>query len=549
MENSFSKVLAIGNISKKSFIGFTILLSSISILDVLAIGLVPLILIAFEDEKKLPDFIYSSEFYSLENLLIFLVSIFIFKLIFAVYSQQYLVRFISEKQSDLTIRLLSNYLDYSYLNFSKSNPNLFIRNLINSIPLYINQALYPHIRITSEIIIIFTIVAAVFYINWFVPFATLITFLVLGGSFFLFTRGKVNNFGEDMLDAQASMYEISKKSIEGYEEIKTSKLKDFFTNRFKKFAEIFTSSGAKYYGLLIIPRQLMETGFVLVFVVGILLATTTGLNFQDIVPVAGAIAIASIRLIPLIANVMNYINDIRFSSAAVEEIYGELELIKDKKKSGGYFNKKIESIEAKNVDFSYANKDKLLSSINFKVKKGEVIGIVGSSGTGKTTLTRLILGMIQPDNGEIIVNGKDYLDTKIIPSTILTQNNFIFNGTVLENVALGAEKEKISKKKAMEALRLAGLEDFINSLDSKSQTMVGDKGKTFSGGQKQRLAISRVFYSDRDVLVLDEPTGSLDKGNAELVFASLNKLKKDKIIIIVTHDQKLSKLCDKLVSL
>lgn len=549
MVNSFSKVLKIGNISNKSFFGITILLSSISIIDVLAIALVPLILTAFEDESRLPLFLLNSPYYSFENLLIMLVCIFFFKLVFAVFTQRYIVRFISNKQADLTITLLNKYLGYDYLSFSKSNPNIFIRNLINSVPLYINQALYPHLRIISELIIIFAIVGAIFLINWAIPLMLISMFIIFGGTFFLLTRNKIKSYGADMLDAQASMYEVSKKSIEGYEEITTGNLLNTFINKFKIFAKIFTGAGAKYYALLIIPRQLMEASFILVFVIGILFATRSGLTFQEIVPIAGAIAVGAIRLIPLIANILKYINDIKYSSAAVEEIAKEI-LDKDSLQTSLQYHKKdIEKIEIKDITFSYNGNKNLLNKVSATVKKGEVLGIVGPSGCGKSTLTRIMLGLIKPDKGQILVNDKVLKEGIILSSSILTQNNFIFNGTISENVALENIDNQVDEQKIKFALKSSGLNSFIQSLKEKEYTVIGDKGQTISGGQKQRLSISRVIYSDKKLLVLDEPTGSLDENNAKIIFESLNMLKKDKIVIIVTHDKELSKMCDRLITL
>ena len=178
-----------------------------------------------------------------------------------------------------------------------------------------------------------------------------------------------------------------------------------------------------------------------------------------------------------------------------------------------------------------------------------MLGIVGPSGCGKSTLTRIILGLINPDKGKILVNDSVLKKGIILSSSILTQNNFIFNGTISENVALENLSNQTDEQKIKYALKSAGLSNFVETLNKKEHTIIGDKGQTISGGQKQRLSISRVIYSDKKLLVLDEPTGSLDEKNAQIIFDSLNILKKDKIVIIVTHDKELSKMCDKLISL
>ena len=549
MPQSLTKSIELASISNKQFLFLTLLLSSVSFADVLAIGLVPLILIAFEDEARLPDFVNNSPFYSIENLLFLLIFVFIFKLFFAIFSQRYLITFVSRQQSELTSKLLENYQNYNYLEFASINPNILVRNLVNSIPLFINQSLYAYIKLASEIIIAVSIISIIFYINWFVPILAMLVFIFFGGIFVILTRKKIKKYGEKMLDAQASLYEISKKSIEGYEEIKTSNLLNLFMSKFKNFADVFTSSGANYYGLLVIPRQMMEAAFTIIFSISLLLAVTLEMTYAQIIPIAGAIAVASVRLIPLISNIVNYLNDIKFSSSARDELHDELFKNNIAIDPSSYYSKKIKSIEASDISFSYSQNTSLLQSISFKASKGKVLGIIGNSGSGKSSLIRIILGMIKPMSGEVIINNKEILKGSILKSTILTQGNFIFNGTILENITLGYKDSSINFEKVKEVIKLAGLEEFVYSLEKKEYTLVGDKGQALSGGQKQRLSIARVFYSSNDLLVLDEPTASLDQQNSKLIFDSLEYLKKEKIIIVVTHDSRLMNICDETIKI
>ena len=549
MPQSLTKSIELASISNKQFLFLTLLLSSVSFADVLAIGLVPLILIAFEDEARLPDFVNNSPFYSIENLLFLLIFVFIFKLFFAIFSQRYLITFVSRQQSELTSKLLENYQNYNYLEFASINPNILVRNLVNSIPLFINQSLYAYIKLASEIIIAVSIISIIFYINWFVPILAMLVFIFFGGIFVILTRKKIKKYGEKMLDAQASLYEISKKSIEGYEEIKTSNLLNLFMSKFKNFADVFTSSGANYYGLLVIPRQMMEAAFTIIFSISLLLSVTLEMTYAQIIPIAGAIAVASVRLIPLISNIVNYLNDIKFSSSARDELHDELFKNNIAIDPSSYYSKKIKSIEASDISFSYSQNTSLLQSISFKASKGKVLGIIGNSGSGKSSLIRIILGMIKPMSGEVIINNKEILKGSILKSTILTQGNFIFNGTILENITLGYKDSSINFEKVKEVIKLAGLEEFVYSLEKKEYTLVGDKGQALSGGQKQRLSIARVFYSSNDLLVLDEPTASLDQQNSKLIFDSLEYLKKEKIIIVVTHDSRLMNICDETIKI
>ena len=498
----------------------------------------------------MPDFILNSSFYSIENLLIALVLIFFFKTIYSIFNQRLIIHFISVKQTELTSKLLESYQKLKFIDFQNSNPNILIRNLINSVPLYINQSLNAHIRLLADGIICIVIVGLIFFINWFVPLLVLSLLGVFSLLFIYLTRQSIKDFGKKMLDAQASMYEVSRQSIEGFENIKSSNLSNFFISRFKSFAKIFTSSGANYYGLVIIPRQLMETTFVLVLSISLFIAMGIGMSWVDIVPIAAAIAVAFIRLIAIVTNLMNYINDIRFSSSAQDEIYNELERINAIENDQEYFSDRVDEINVKNISFQFEKDKLLIKDLSFDLKIGEVLGLTGVSGSGKSTLGRILLGFLSPDSGKVLINSNKVLGERVIlGSTILTQDNFIFNGSVAENIALGSEIENIDKERFDKAVKSAGLVDFINSLKDKEETIIGDKGQTLSGGQKQRIAIARVFYSKSKILLLDEPTASLDQDNSNKIFDSINYLKKDRMIIIITHESDFDHIFDKKIEL
>tara|TARA_X000000368_G_scaffold844_1_gene673 strand:- start:2201 stop:3697 length:1497 start_codon:yes stop_codon:yes gene_type:complete len=498
----------------------------------------------------LPDFILNSSFYSIENLLIALVLIFFFKTIYSIFNQRLIIHFISVKQTELTSKLLESYQKLKFIDFQNSNPNILIRNLINSVPLYINQSLNAHIRLLADGIICIVIIGLIFFINWFVPLLVLSLLCAFGLIFIYLTRQSIKDFGKKMLDAQASMYEVSRQSIEGFENIKSSNLSNFFISRFKSFAKNFTRSGANYYGLIIIPRQMMETTFVLVLSISLFIAMGIGMSWVEIVPIAAAIAVAFIRLIAIATNLMNYINDIRFSSSAQDEIYNELERINAIENDQEYFSDRVDEINVKNISFQFEKDKLLIKDLSFDLKIGEVLGLTGVSGSGKSTLGRILLGFLSPDSGKVLINSNKVLGERVIlGSTILTQDNFIFNGSVAENIALGSEIENIDKERFDKAVKSAGLVDFINSLKDKEETIIGDKGQTLSGGQKQRIAIARVFYSKSKILLLDEPTASLDQDNSNKIFDSINYLKKDRMIIIITHESDFDHIFDKKIEL
>ena len=404
-------------------------------------------------------------------------------------------------------------------------------------------------QLISETIISLLIVGLVFYVNWFVPLMVLIFLGLFGLVFVFFTRKKIESYGKDMINAQTSMYEISKQSIEGFEDIKAANLSKLFLRYFNLYARRFTKSGANYYGLIIIPRQMMEAVFIFVFCLSLYVAVRVGLSWSEIIPIAGTVSVASFRLIALSTNILNYINDIKFASTAQNILFQEIDKKNDNNINQHYLEEKIESIELKKVSFNYNYSNALINDVDIKVSKGEVLCLMGPSGCGKSTLSRLILGLLKPNQGQVLINEKIISNNKIIKATILSQNNFVFNGSIRDNILLGVNEDEINDSRIIDAIKLAGIDKFIDSLPRKMETVVGDNGHKLSGGQKQRLILARVFCSSNEVLVLDEPTSSLDATNSSLIFNSINTLKKDKIIIVITHDLLLSQSFKKVINM
>ena len=189
----------------------------------------------------------------------------------------------------------------------------------------------------------------------------------------------------------------------------------------------------------------------------------------------------------------------------------------------------------------------MLQNINFKIKKGEAIAITGPSGSGKTTLINLMLGLIEPIEGNIIYNQKkisEAIDTWRSQVAYLPQETFLINDTIKANIALGVDPNQIDEIKIHECINKVYLSDFINDLKDGVNTNVSERGLAISGGQRQRIAFARAFYFNRNILILDEPTSSLDQNTEKEITGYLSQLKKSKTIIIISHKPDSIKFCD-----
>jgi len=209
------------------------------------------------------------------------------------------------------------------------------------------------------------------------------------------------------------------------------------------------------------------------------------------------------------------------------------------------------SIEFRDVSFEYVSGKPVLRRINLKVEKGRIVSIIGSSGSGKSTLISLIPRFYDTSSGEILIDGRDLkeLDMHDWRNKLgfISQETFIYNDTIKKNLLVS--RNDASDADICEALRLAHLDDFIDSLPAGIETVVGDRGMKLSGGQKQRIAIARVFLRDPQVLILDEATSSLDSISENLIQASINELSRSRTVIVVAHRLSTIKRSDKILVL
>ena len=265
-----------------------------------------------------------------------------------------------------------------------------------------------------------------------------------------------------------------------------------------------------------------------------------------------------VRLIPSINRILFSLQALRFGKATLKiltEEFNELEkkeTVFNKNKNLKKFNEAFKLLEFKNVDFSYENRKKIFSELNFTIKKNQIVGVSGETGKGKSTLLDLISGFLTQDNGKILINN---IELKDIKTDWQKKIGFVFQETYLldvslkNNVAFGYNEDQIDNSKVMNAIKKAQLDTFVMNLKEGINERFGDIGLTLSGGQKQRIGIARAMYNNPEILILDEATSSLDVETEENILKLLKELSLNCTIIIVSHKQNTLKICDKIINL
>ena len=275
-------------------------------------------------------------------------------------------------------------------------------------------------------------------------------------------------------------------------------------------------------------------------------------DLSNLLGTLSIIFVISLRLFPIFNKILQLFQKLNVIYGKLNIFFNEYKSNKelgDKKKK--ILIKKFNKIELKNVDFRYKKKStkNIIKKCNLTIRKNQILGISGKSGKGKTTLVDIVLGLLKIDKGEILIDGKKR-ENYILRCNYISQFDYLFDDTILNNIGIFSSTKKVNQHKIWKLLSIVELDKHIKQLPEKLNTIVGEYGKNFSGGQMQRISLIRSMYEDSNLIVFDEPTNMLDKKLALLIFKKIiNLLKKRKTVVIISHDKSILKFCDKIVKL
>lgn len=554
MFDSLKKFLLI--IEKKNYSKFYLLLFiilTLSLLEILSLGLVlPVVTFLVNEEsinvfKKLVDveFITNSKnedilFYSI----ILLLLVFIFKFIIQVlfYNKQNQIVF--NIMYLLSKRLFDNYLSKPFNYFLNKNSSNLISNLTIHTPDIIYNLLIPVVLLVSEIIMVIFIILVLFVLD----LRTVLLAIIIGIVGFIFLRiinSKIKSWGKIRVSNEKTRVQIVQQSLNAIKETIVFGRQKYFSDLFNNINSSNRKVLTKYFTLLELPKPIIEViGFtcLITFIIALM---KLGYQGKDIIPPIATFCLASYKILPSANRILISFQRIRFALPALEKIITEFETIK---KGSFDFNENINHIkfekyiEIKNMKFSYDDSTNIFDNLNLKINKGEMVGITGESGKGKSTLVNIILGLLFANEGSITYDNKNvYENIKGWQQIIgyVPQKINLLDDSIEENILLGEDKD-------LEKINKVLISSQLNSFKEKIKSFVGEDGVRISGGQKQRLGIARALYRDPDLLVLDESTSSLDSKTENEIMDLLSNLKGKKTVIFISHNIKTLKFCDKV---
>jgi ABC-type multidrug transport system fused ATPase/permease subunit len=365
---------------------------------------------------------------------------------------------------------------------------------------------------------------------------------------------------------------IINHGLGGLKELKVIGCEHYFESQIKEQSERYAKFGTQSQSYMILPKILLETSMIVSIILFVIISQYYFTQSQtNITSVLAIFSVAAIRLIPAISSCFNALNSINHSSYAVDIIFSDLQITNKSKPSqelntnsshapsdssyyelnkDGY-NRSLEfknKIELINVVYSYPNSSTpSVNSVSLSIERGQSIAFIGKSGAGKTTLVDILLGLIDINSGDILIDNKSiYSDVRTWQNLVgyIPQSIFLIDDTIQKNIAFGVHEKLIDNERLQKVIKLAQLEKLIEELPDHIHTKVGERGILLSGGQRQRIGIARALYHQREILVLDEATSALDNETEKLVNEAINSLHGKLTMIIIAHRLSTVKQCD-----
>ncbi len=465
------------------------------------------------------------------------------------------LRFTLMREYSIGRRLIEGYLHQPYVWFLNKNSANISKNILSEINLVLYGSIIPTINLIAQSIVTFSLFFLLLLVD---PILTVRIALVLGFFYFLIfiiLKKFINKIGSERVKDNDKRFNVVSEAFGAIKYVKSRSLENTYIHAFEKPAKNYAKNLSLAQIFSQLPRYFLEGIIFGGFCIIISLLVFSGKDFNNIIPIIAIYAFAGYRLIPAIQQIYGSITQINFSRPALNLLHRNIKELNYPKYSDVNSKEKInlkKELILKNVCFNYPEtKMKALNNIKINISAFSKIGIVGSTGSGKTTLIDIILGLLDPQQGNIIVDDKiinrENLNCWQKSIGYVPQQIYLSDETVTANIAFGVSEDKIDYQAIEKSAKIANIHDFIvNQLPNGYSTLVGERGVRLSGGQKQRIGIARALYHNPELLILDEATSSLDNLTEQLITESINKLNKNITIIIIAHRLNTIKNCDKI---
>jgi len=559
---------------KLQYAGLSVLMGIGALLEVTGVGVVP----AFVATLAVPDKVRSYEVVdqalntlgitTSQELVVWgavgLILVFTFRAAYLVFLSYIQIRMTEHHRVRISRRLFTAYMRAPYEFHLGRNTAELLRNAYSETKTIVTGIINPMLTVVLNGLMTLCIVALLIAST---PWSAMVAIVTVGGGGWAFlrtVRGRMKEYGKKARTERKKCIQAVNQGLGGLKDarvlgVEKSFVDDFFESiarnaRYERFRNFISKLGT----------PLLE----LIAVIGLMFVVLTmvmaGTDLKNMVPMLGLFGAAIVRLRSSTSKIVSSASQLRYNMASVDAVVDDLRLLKNverkktlasetdaKRKDEEDGSLPLESaIVFNDVSYSYPDTDTpAVRDISLIIERRQSVGFVGATGSGKTTIINLLLGLLNPQEGEIAVDGVDiHSDLRNWQDNIgyIPQSIFLLDDTIRRNVAFGVPEDEIDEEKLWMAIRAAQIEDHVLDLSKRTETVVGEHGVRLSGGQRQRVGLARALYHNPEVLVMDEATSALDNETESLVMEALKNLREDRTLVMIAHRLSTVRDCDKL---
>ena len=543
---------------RRALIGIFLLILVGTVLETFSVGLlIPALSVLTKDDSgfNLPYVTLKSSLSKTELIQLAAAAIFVVYLtknIFLGVSTWIQRGFLTKISARLSARMLEIYIRQPYSYHLRQNSSVLIRNTQDA-SMVVAGGIEPSLTVLSDGLIAVSLFVVLVVVEPLGTLSAIAIFLSATYLFQRFTNSRLQRWGKQRQQQKGKIIQTIQQSLGAVKDVQVLGREQMFIDVHREQQIVDTDLLRRINMTQALPRLWLEIIAMGSMASLVVIMLWVGNEVNAIVPVVGLFALSAFRVLPSVNKIVNGLQTLKVTRSTIETIHQDLGLAVPQSNGIDDVQFEFSLLSTSNLNFRYEMTDEdVLKNVNISVQRGEAVGFVGQSGSGKSTLIDILLGLLDPKNGSVSINGLSIGEVKrqwqhivgYIPQTI-----FLMDDSLRRNIAIGIAVSEIDEVAIHDALKSAQLEDFVASLPEGLDTVVGERGVRLSGGQRQRIGIARALYHRPSVLVLDEATSSLDTETEHGVMQAVQALQGDKTVIIVAHRLSTVEYCDRLYRL
>lgn len=489
------------------------------------------------------------------SLLLFLMAVYVIKnlyLLFLVYRQN---TFITQNRNNMISRVMAEFLNRPYEQYLGADIPTVFRITDSDIPQTFSLMLAV-LSLASEVVVSCLIFLVLLIQNVKMTLFVMFVFGVLTLVIVKVLKPRLNRIGAKNQEIQSRIAKWRIQATYGLKDVKVLNREEFFVRNYYETGKVGANVARNYAVLNNTPRLLIETIFIVSMLGYITIYINGGGDVSEMMTTIATFGVAAIRVLPSVNRINTYITEIAYATPSLNFVYENLQqgmktdaMLAERKANSRKEKLKLDDkIELNHISFHYPDSDKnIFTDAHMVVPRGKSVGIMGSSGAGKSTIVDILLGLLHAQEGQITCDGVDIFknyESWLAQIGYIPQSIYLIDESIRENIAFGIDADKIDEKRIWEVLEEAQLKEFIEELPEGLDTTIGDRGIRLSGGQRQRIGIARALYHNPEILVFDEATSALDNETEAAVMEAVNSFHGKKTMVIIAHRLNTIEKCD-----